>query len=82
MASSPSGSAYIPGAGISGGSLGYQPTIATGGRSYVDQSKSEYNITLQGDISSGTDLTRQIREAIENSEREKMRRQQSSYIYG
>ncbi|BBV88667.1 phage tail tape measure protein [Enterobacter kobei] len=81
-ASSPAGSSSVPGAGFYGGSLGYQPTVAAAGRSYVDQSKSEYNITLQGDISSGTDLTRQIREAIENSEREKMRRQQSSYIYG
>ncbi|EMC7916467.1 phage tail tape measure protein [Enterobacter kobei] len=81
-ASPPVGSSSVPGAGFYGGSLGYQPTVAAAGRSYVDQSKSEYNITLQGDISSGTDLTRQIREAIENSEREKMRRQQSSYIYG
>ncbi|HCM9127441.1 TPA: phage tail tape measure protein [Enterobacter asburiae] len=80
-ASSPSGSAYIPGAGISGGSLGYQPTIATGGRSYVDQSKSEYHITLQGGTASGTDLTRQIREEIENSERDKARQRQSSFMY-
>ena len=81
-ASSPAGSAYIPGAGISGGSLGYQPTIATGGRSYVDQSKSEYNITLQGGTASGTDLTRQIRETIDNIEQDKARRQQSSFMYG
>lgn len=47
-ASSPVGSSYIPGTGTYGGYQGYQPTIATGGRSYVDQSKSEYNITLQG----------------------------------
>lgn len=80
-ASSPAGSAYIPGAGISGGSLGYQPTIATGGRSYVDQSKSEYNITLQGGTASGTDLTRQIRETIDNIEQDKARRQQSSFMY-
>ncbi|WP_368525380.1 phage tail tape measure protein [Enterobacter asburiae] len=81
-ASSPAGSAYIPGAGISGGSLGYQPTIATGGRSYVDQSKSEYNITLQGGTASGTDLTRQIRETIDNIEQDKARRRQSSFMYG
>ena len=80
-ASSPVGSAYIPGAGISGGSLGYQPTIATGGRSYVDQSKSEYHITLQGGTASGTDLMRQIREEIENSERDKARQRQSSFMY-
>lgn len=80
-ASSPAGSSSSPGAGISGGSLGYQPTIATGGRSYVDQSKSEYHITLQGGTASGTDLTRQIREEIENSERDKARQRQSSFMY-
>ena len=62
--------------------MGYQPTAAAGGRSYVDQSKSEYNITLQGSVASGTDLTRQIQEAIENSEREKARKQQASFTYG
>ncbi|HDR2619379.1 TPA: phage tail tape measure protein [Enterobacter chuandaensis] len=81
-ASSPAGSAYIPGTGTYGGYQGYQPTIATGGRSYVDQSKSEYNITLQGGTASGMDLTRQIREAIESSEQDKARRQQSSFMYG
>lgn len=81
-ASSPAGSSYIPGTGTYGGYQGYQPTIATGGRSYVDQSKSEYNITLQGGSASGMDLTRQIREAIEDSEREKARQRQSSFTYG
>lgn len=81
-ASSPAGSSYIPGTGTYGGYQGYQPTIATGGRSYVDQSKSEYNITLQGGTASGMDLTRQIREAIEDSEREKARQRQSSFTYG
>ena len=81
-ASSPAGSSYIPDTGTYGGYRGYQPTIATGGRSYVDQSKSEYNITLQGGTASGMDLTRQIREAIEDSEREKARQRQSSFTYG
>jgi phage-related tail protein len=80
-ASSPAGSSYIPGTGTYGGYQGYQPALATGGRSYVDQSKSEYNITLQGSTASGTDLTRQIREAIESSEQDKARRQQSSFLY-
>lgn len=81
-ASSPAGSSYISDTGTYGGYRGYQPTIATGGRSYVDQSKSEYNITLQGGTASGMDLTRQIREAIEDSEREKARQRQSSFTYG
>lgn len=80
--SSPAGSASIPVAGISGGGQGYQPTLVPGGRSYVDQSKSEYHITLQGSAASATDLTRQIREEIENSERDKARRQQSGLMYG
>ncbi|MCW1827951.1 phage tail tape measure protein [Enterobacter asburiae] len=80
-ASSPAGSSYIPGTGTYGGYQGYQPALATGGRSYVDQSKSEYNITLQGSTTSGMDLTRQIREEIENSERDKARQRQSSFMY-
>lgn len=81
-ASSPAGSASIPVAGISGGGQGYQPTLVPGGRSYVDQSKSEYHITLQGSAASATDLTRQIREEIENSERDKARQRQASFMYG
>ena len=76
------GSAWDPASPVYGGFMGYQPTAAAGGRSYVDQSKSEYNITLQGSVASGTDLTRQIQEAIENSEREKARQQQASFMYG
>ena len=80
--SSPAGSASIPVAGISGGGQGYQPTLVPGGRSYVDQSKSEYHITLQGGTASATDLTRQIRETIDSIEQDKARRQQSSLMYG
>ncbi len=80
--SSPAGNASIPVTGISGGGQGYQPTLVTGGRSYVDQSKSEYHITLQGSAASATDLTRQIREEIENSERDKARQRQASFMYG
>ncbi|MEP8549978.1 phage tail tape measure protein [Enterobacter mori] len=80
--SADAGSAWDPTSPVYGGFMGYQPTAAAGGRSYVDQSKSEYNITLQGSVASGTDLTRQIQEAIENSEREKARKQQASFTYG
>ncbi|MGU0036155.1 phage tail tape measure protein [Enterobacter mori] len=80
--SADAGSAWDPTSPVYGGFMGYQPTAVTGGRSYVDQSKSEYNITLQGSVASGTDLTRQIQEAIENSEREKARKQQASFTYG
>ena len=79
--SADAGSAWDPTSPVYGGFMGYQPTAAVGGRSYVDQSKSEYNITLQGSVASGTDLTRQIQEAIENSEREKARQQQASFMY-
>lgn len=80
--SSPAGSSSIPVAGISGVGQGYQPTLVPGGRSYVDQSKSEYHITLQGGTASATDLTRQIRETIDSIEQDKARRQQSSLMYG
>ncbi|KLP54478.1 tail protein [Enterobacter genomosp. O] len=80
--SADAGSAWDLEPPVYSGFMGYQPTAAAGGRSYVDQSKSEYNITLQGSTTSGMDLTRQIREAIESSEQDKARRQQSSFFYG
>ncbi|KZQ27237.1 phage tail tape measure protein [Enterobacter genomosp. O] len=80
--SADAGSAWDLEPPVYSGFMGYQPTAAAGGRSYVDQSKSEYNITLQGSTASGTDLTRQIREEIEHSEREKARQRQSSFFYG
>lgn len=75
-------SPYIPPTSIYGGYQGYQPTLVGGGRSYVNQSKNEFNLTWQGGAASGPDLARQIQEAIENSERDKERQWQSSYLYG
>lgn len=48
----------------------YQPVTAPAGRSYVDQSKREYNINLSGGVAPGTDLDRQLREAVEKLDRE------------
>ena len=49
----------------------YQVARPAAGGSYVDQSKSEYNITLQGDMSSGGDGTRQLRDLLAQHEQEK-----------
>lgn len=49
----------------------YQAARPATGGSYVDQSKSEYNITLQGDMSSGVDGTRQLRDLLAQHEQEK-----------
>ncbi|MHA8112706.1 phage tail tape measure protein [Kosakonia cowanii] len=49
----------------------YQAARPAAGGSYVDQSKSEYNITLQGDMSSGGDGTRQLRDLLAQHEQEK-----------
>ncbi|MDF2624638.1 MAG: phage tail tape measure protein [Kosakonia cowanii] len=49
----------------------YQAARPATGGSYVDQSKSEYNITLQGDMSSGGDGTRQLRDLLAQHEQEK-----------
>ncbi|SMG58337.1 phage tail tape measure protein [Cedecea sp. NFIX57] len=67
------GSAYIP--ATAGGA--YQPIGVPGGRSYVDNSRSEYNITLQGGGMPGHDLDRQMREAVERIDREKRAKQRS-----
>ncbi|MDF7759654.1 phage tail tape measure protein [Kosakonia cowanii] len=49
----------------------YQAARPAAGGSYVDQSKSEYNITLQGDMSPNGDGTRQLRDLLAQHEQEK-----------
>ncbi|HBB0271395.1 TPA: phage tail tape measure protein [Escherichia coli] len=61
-----------------GGYQAYQPVTAPAGRSYIDQSKSEYNINLQGGVAPGSDLDRQLRDAVDKLDREKRARQRSS----
>jgi len=72
------GAGYIPATASYGGYQPYQPVTAPAGRSYIDQSKSEYNITLQGSAAPGSDLDRQLRDAVEKVDREKRARQRSS----
>ncbi|HDR2873654.1 phage tail tape measure protein [Enterobacter roggenkampii] len=69
---------YIPATPAYGGYQAYQPVTAPAGRSYIDQSKREYNITLPGGAAPGTDLDRQLREAVERLDREERARQRSS----
>ncbi|MFH6766566.1 phage tail tape measure protein [Enterobacter cloacae] len=61
-----------------GGFQWYQPVPAPGGKTYVDQSKPEYNIHLNGGIAPGSDLDRQLREAVDKLDRENRARQRSS----
>ena len=72
------GGGYIPQTAGYGGYQAYRPVMASAGQSYIDQSKSEYNITLQGGGAPGSDLDRQLREAVEKLDREKRARQRSS----
>lgn len=69
---------YIPATSAYGGYQAYQPVTAPAGRSYIDQSKSEYNITLQGGAVPGSDLDRQLRDAVEKVDREKRARLRSN----
>lgn len=71
------GGRYIPATASYGGYQAYQPVTAPAGRSYIDQSKSEYNITLQGGVAPGGDLDRQLRDAVDKLDREKRARQRS-----
>lgn len=66
------GGAYIP---ATAGA--YQPISAPGGRSYVDNSRSEYNIHLPGGGMPERDLDRQLRDAVERIDREKRAKQRS-----
>jgi TP901 family phage tail tape measure protein len=68
---------YIPATSTYGG-YQYQPVTAPIGKTYVDQSKPEYNINLNGGISPGSDLDRQLREAVDKLDRENRARQRSS----
>ncbi|WP_446896546.1 phage tail tape measure protein [Citrobacter freundii] len=72
------GGGYIPATSSYGGYQAYQPVTAPAGRSYIDQSKSEYNITLQGGVAQGGDLDRQLRDAVDKLDREKRARQRSN----
>ncbi|EPY5300697.1 phage tail tape measure protein [Klebsiella pneumoniae] len=71
------GNSYIPATGTYGGYQAYQPVTAPAGRSYIDQSKNEYHIDVQGG-GSGTQLDRQLQDALEKIEREKRARQRAS----
>ncbi|MDM6719596.1 phage tail tape measure protein [Escherichia coli] len=72
------GNSYIPATSTYGGYQAYQPVTAPAGRSYVDQSKSEYHITLPGGAAPGHQLDRQLRDTLEQIEREKRARQRAS----
>ncbi|HHT3528052.1 phage tail tape measure protein [Enterobacter asburiae] len=69
---------YIPASSAYGGYQAYQPVTAPTGKTYVDQSKPEYNINLNGGIAPGSDLDRQLREAVDKLDRENRARQRSS----
>lgn len=70
------GSSYIPATSTYGGYQAYQPVTAPAGRSFVDQSKSDYHITLQG-AGNGTQLDRQLQDSLEKYERDKRARQRA-----
>ncbi|HGH4618006.1 TPA: phage tail tape measure protein [Enterobacter bugandensis] len=69
---------YIPATSAYGGYQAYQPVTAPTGKTYVDQSKPEYNINLNGGIAPGSDLDRRLREAVDKLDRENRARQRSS----
>ncbi|EDB6335047.1 phage tail tape measure protein, partial [Salmonella enterica subsp. enterica serovar Litchfield] len=75
------GNSCIPATSTYGGYQAYQPVTAPAGRSYIDQSKSEYNITLPGGVAPGHQLDRQLRDTLEQIERDKRARQRASMTH-
>ncbi|HIB8991440.1 TPA: phage tail tape measure protein [Citrobacter braakii] len=75
------GNSYIPATSSYTGYQAYQPVTAPASRSYIDQSKSEYNITLPGGVAPGHQLDRQLRDTLEQIEREKRARQRASMTH-
>lgn len=71
------GNSYIPATSTYSGYQAYQPVTAPAGRSYIDQSKSEYHISVDGG-GNGAPLDRQLQDALEKFEREKRARQRAS----
>ncbi|MDP7689975.1 phage tail tape measure protein, partial [Escherichia coli] len=72
---------YIPATSSYAGYQAYQPVTAPAGRSYVDQSKNEYHISLTGGNAPGTQLDRQLQDALEKYERDKRARARASMIH-
>lgn len=72
------GNSYIPATSTYGGYQAYQPVTAPAGRSYIDQSKSDYSITIQGGFTPGSQMDKQMQDAIEKFERDKRARQRAS----
>ena len=72
---------YIPATSSYAGYQVYQPVTVPAGRSYVDQSKNEYHINLQGGAAPGTQLDRQLQDALEKYERDKRARARASMMH-
>lgn len=72
---------YIPATSTYAGYQAYQPVTAPAGRSYVDQSKNEYHISLTGGTAPGTQLDRQLQDALEKYERDKRARARASMMH-
>ncbi|EGD8734246.1 phage tail tape measure protein, partial [Escherichia coli] len=72
---------YIPATSSYAGYQAYQPVTALAGRSYVDQSKNEYHINLTGGSAPGTQLDRQLQDALEKYERDKRARARASMMH-
>ncbi|HGX6835034.1 TPA: phage tail tape measure protein, partial [Escherichia coli] len=72
---------YIPATSSYAGYQAYQPATAPAGRSYVDQSKNEYHISLTGGTAPGTQLDRQLQDALEKYERDKRARARASMMH-
>ncbi|EFH8236389.1 TPA: phage tail tape measure protein [Escherichia coli] len=72
---------YIPATSSYAGYQAYQPVTAPAGRSYVDQSKNEYHINMTGGTAPGTQLDRQLQDALEKYERDKRARARASMMH-
>ncbi len=72
---------YIPATSSYAGYQAYQPVTAQAGRSYVDQSKNEYHISLTSGTAPGTQLDRQLQDALEKYERDKRARARASMMH-
>lgn len=72
---------YIPATSSYGGYQAYQPVTAPAGKTYIDQSRPTYQITVPGNGMPGGQLGNQLQDALDKYDREKRARARASMMH-
>lgn len=72
---------YIPATSSYGGYQAYQPVTAPAGKTYIDQSRPTYQITVPGNGMPGGQLGNQLQDALDKYDRDKRARARASMMH-